>query len=183
MLKTHTNPRHIGFQCTRRFPVGDSPRLLRIRTIFEAGNSSIIVSGNLHQFGTSPLHFGLGRLLVRKARECGDNTHDQKVQEVKVKAEPNHSPRAEEGQTPCCPPGKHLSPIVPFSHLEPTGNQNCAECQEPHAHEYPENPSPAANRPPAHSTPLTIIKMLFISSSSFRIHTFTLGELYNADPI
>src|SRR2546421_1082282 len=137
MLKTHTNPRHIGFQCTRRFPASDSPRLLRMRPIFEAGNSSKIVSGNLHQFGTSPLHFGLCRLLVRKTRECSDNTHDQKVQEVKVKAEPNHSSGAEEGQTPCCPPSKHLSPIVPFSHLESASNQNCAECQKPHAHEYP----------------------------------------------
>src|SRR5256885_3468930 len=96
MPKTHTNPRHIGFQCTRRFPVSDSPRLLRMRTIFEAGKFSKIVSGNLHQFGTSPLHFGLCRLLVRNARECGDNTHDQKVQEVRVKPEPNHCSRAED---------------------------------------------------------------------------------------
>ena len=44
-------------------------------------------------------------------------------------------------------------------------------------------PEPCSNPPATHSTPLTIIKMLFISSSSFRIHTFTLGELYNADPI
>src|SRR5256885_13562710 len=137
MLKTHTNPRHIGFQCTRRFPVSDSPRLLRMRTIFEAGNSSKIVSGNLHQFGTSPLHFGLCCLLVRNTRECGDNTHDQKVQEVKVKPEPNHCSRAEEGQTPCCPSGHRPSSVILSSHLEPAGNQDCSECDETHAHKYP----------------------------------------------
>src|SRR5215468_9448186 len=77
------------------------------------------------------------RRLVRNTRDRSQQTHEQKIQKVPVKSEPNRRPSTEHRQKCSHPASERPSSVILLSHLDPASNQDGAACKKPHAHKYP----------------------------------------------